>query len=233
MTLTPASDIDVIIVLDANTERIEKLYTTIEGRFADIFFVDMQLLNQLLKRTTVSANSLDGILTDWLLQGQIAYDPHSLLSRLKSKLEQTPLTLTVSSAEQRALWAHINYNFIANSRYYRSTDPLYHQALEMRLLYSMMELISAYFSFRAIPWRGEKAAVKYLAHNASELLKIFQKFFASTTLDDKMKYYTQIFPHIFFGAYQRWNDDFIIPMSETNGYDNTLLEFWRGVTASG
>lgn len=230
IALAAASDIDVIVVLDTNAERIEKLYTTVEGRFADVFFVDVWLLNQLFEQSNVSANSLDGMMTDWLLQGKIAYDQNGLLSRLKSKLERTRPAQTVSSAEQRTLWVHTNYNFIANTRYYRSSDPLYRQALDIRLLYSVMELISAYLSFRAIPWRGEKAAVKYLAHDSPEFLAIFQRLTSSNTIDGKMTYYSQLFPHIFFGAYQRWDEDFIIPMSGKNGYDSTLLKFWRDLT---
>ena len=117
-----------------------------------------------------------------------------------------------------------------NSRYYNSKDEIYHKALEFRLLYSVIELITAYFSFRSIPWRGEKSAVKYLQQNDQNFLSIFEKYSTSNSLPEKMKFYTELFNAIFFGEYQKWEENFVIAISSKNQYDQNLNEFWETLT---
>jgi len=227
--MNPASDIDFVVVLDKNLEDIKSVYTMIENRFSDIFFFDIDFLNQLQSKDEVSGNNFDGMFSEWLASGKVEYDPDNLLLTLKNKISETPPLQKVVDSEKRDFWIKTNYNFIANSRYYNSSDELYHKALELRLLYSVIELITAYFSFRAIPWRGEKAAVKYLEQNDQEFFVIFQKYSASNILIEKMKYYGQLFEKIFFGKYQKWGEDFIIPISQRGGYDSKLSDFWNSL----
>ncbi len=224
--MNPSSDIDLVVVLDKNPEEIKSVYTMIEDRFSDIFFFDTDFLDQLKDKSEVSGNNFDGMFLEWLKRGKIEYDPESLLSDLKSKIEETSPIQKVADSEKRDFWIKTNYNSIANSRYYNSKDEVYHKALEFRLLYSVTELITAYFSFRAIPWRGEKAAVKYLEQSDQGFLTTFQKYFGSNTLAEKMKYYEQLFDKIFFGEYQKWEKDFVIPISKRDGYSSKLSDFW-------
>ncbi len=228
--MNPSSDIDLVVVIDKNLEDIKSVYTMIENRFADIFFFDIDFLKQLEDKREVSGNNFDGMFLAWLKKGKIEYDPENLLQPLKSKIEETPPIQKVAHSEKRDFWIKTNYNFIANSRYYNSQDELYHQALELRLLYSVIELITAYFSFRDIPWRGEKTAVQYLEQNDPAFWATFQKYSESNTLPEKMKYYEQLFDKIFFGEYQKWGKDFIIPISNKNGYDSELSYFWNNLT---
>ncbi|PIT91640.1 hypothetical protein COU12_01980 [Candidatus Jorgensenbacteria bacterium CG10_big_fil_rev_8_21_14_0_10_54_38] len=227
--MNPSSDIDFVVVLDKNTEEIKSVYTTIENRFSDVFFFDIEFLNQLENKTEVSANNFDGMFLEWLMSGKIEHDPENLLVTLKNKIDRNPPLQSIFDSEKRDLWIKTNYNFIANSRYYNLNDELYNKALEFRLLYSVIELITAYFSFRGIPWRGEKAAVKYLEEHDSEFFSIFQKYAQSNTLDDKMNYYKDLFNKIFFGEYQKWKEDFIVPISQKTGYDQRLLDFWNNL----
>ncbi len=225
-TLTPSSDIDLVVIIDKNSEEIKSIFTTIENRFSDIYFFDIDFLNQLKNKSEVSGNNFDGMFLEWLKKGKIEYDTENLLASLKSKTEETSPAQKVADSEKRDFWIKTNYNFIANSRYYNSEDEIYHKALELRLLYSVIELITAYFSFRGIPWRGEKAAIKYLEQNDQNFLAVFQKYSESNTLAEKMKYYEQLFDKIFFNEYQKWEKDFIIAVSQKNGYDQKLLDFW-------
>lgn len=224
--LTPSSDIDLVVVLDKNYEGIKLVYTTIEKHFSDVFFFDIDFLNQLKNKREFFGNNFDGMFSEWLARGKIEYDPENLLLALKNKLRENPPLQKVADSEKRDFWVKINYNHIANLRYY-SGGELYKKALEIRLLYSIMELITAYFSFRDIPWRGEKAAVKYLEQNDREFLSIFQSYSKSNSLGDKMKYYGELFDKVFFGEYQRWESDFVVTVSSQNQYDPKLTSFWE------
>ena len=229
-TLTPSSDIDLVVVIDKNSEELKSIFTTIENRFSDIYFLDIDFLNQLKDKSEVSGNNFDGMFLEWLKKGKIEYDPENLLESLKGKIEETSPTQKVIDSEKRDFWIKTNYNFIANSRYYNSRDEIYHKALELRLLYSVIELITAYFSFRGIPWRGEKAAIKYLEQKDQNFLSIFEEYSKSNLLAEKMKHYTELFDAMFSGEYQKWEDDFVIPISQKKGYDKKLSDFWDSLT---
>jgi len=225
--LTLSSDIDLVIILDKNDESIKSVYTKIENHFSDIFFFDIDFINQLKSRQEVSGNNFDGMFLEWLVKGKIEYDPESLLLTLKNIIDKNPPLQNVTDSEKRDFWIKTNYNFIANLRYYNSSDELYRKALEMRLLYSVIELITAYFSFRGIPWRGEKAAVKYFEEHDLEFFSVFQKYTQSNNLDVKMKYYQDLFNKIFFGDYQKWEDDFVVGISKKDSYKPELTKWWE------
>jgi len=218
------------VVIDKNSEDIKSIFTTIENRFSDIYFFDIDFLNQLKDKSEVSGNNFDGMFLEWLKKGKIEHDPENLLESLKGKIEETSPTQKVVDSEKRDFWIKTNYNFIANSRYYNSKDEIYHKALELRLLYSVIELITAYFSFRGIPWRGEKAAIKYLEQTDQKFLSIFEEYAKSNLLTEKMKHYTELFDAMFSGEYQKWEDDFVIPISQKKGYDKKLSDFWDSLT---
>ena len=223
--LTPWSDIDLVIVLDKNDEKIKLVYSKIENRIADIFFFDVDFVLQLKGRSEVPGNAFAGMFLTWLAQGKIEYDPENLLSDLETSSDIVSPTQNVEDQEKRELWIKINYNYLVNSRYFKATKEIYHQALELRLLYSVIELITAYFSFRNIPWRGEKTAVQYLEQNDLKFLSTFEAYTKSTLLVEKMKYYSELFNHVFFKEYQKWGDDFIVPISQQNLYDWKAVDF--------
>lgn len=225
--LSPSSDIDLVIILDKNDEAIKSVYTKIENRFSDIFFFDIDFINQLKDQQEVSGNNFDGMFLVWLIKGKIEYDPENLLVTLKNRIDKNPPLQNVTDSEKRDFWIKTNYNFIANLRYYNSSEELYRKALEMRLLYSVIELITAYFSFRGIPWCGEKVAVKYFEEHDPEFFSVFQKYTQSSNLDAKMEYYQDLFNKIFFGDYQKWDDSFTVGISKNDGYKPELTKWWE------
>ena len=113
--LTPSSDIDLIIILDKNSEDIKSIYTTVENRFADIFFFDVDFLNQLKEKGEVLGNNFSGIFFSWLAKGKIEYDPESILADFKSKIGENLPTQKITDSEKRDVWIKTNYNFICNS----------------------------------------------------------------------------------------------------------------------
>lgn len=225
--LKPESDLDVVIILDKNTEQIKSLYTTIEGRFADIFFFGQEFLEQLDIEKEISGNSLAAIFLNWLDKAKIVYDPKRILENLRSK--KLSSKIFVPDYEKRQAWVNVNYNFIAAKRYFTAVAPLYRSALELRLMYSVMELVTAYFTFRDIPWRGEKTAVGYFQHADPDYFSIFNDYLASTTSEERMRSYEALFKKTLFRDYQQWPQEFSIAVSLQPKKDiliKSLEYFW-------
>lgn len=223
----PWSDIDLVIILDTNTVGLKSIYTMVENRFADIFFFDKKFVQDIISARDVPGLDMRGMFVTWLGKAQIQYDPDGILKDAQVKIQEDPPMLTVTEQEQQDLWLKINYNFIANNRYFAAEDPIYHQALAIRLSYSIVELITAYFSFRGIPWRGEKAAVEYFQQYDQEYLKIFSEYSGSPSLKEKMDSYVHLFEKTLCGDYKKWDGDFIVPISIDHVFNLNLIGFWQ------
>lgn len=164
------SDYDLIVILDRDEVGLKSIYTFIDDKFADIFFFTEEKIKKLAKRIEVNPNSMDGILLSWLSGAKIEFDKTGSISELKKKVEANYFKTLIPNDEITSVWNKVNYNFICNQRYYRSGNKIYLKALDIKLLYSVIELITAYFTFHQTSWRGEKQAITYL--ETSDLLFI-------------------------------------------------------------
>lgn len=230
--LTPSSDIDLVVILDGNKEGIKSVYTMIDGRFADIFFFDLAFVKKCTKLDTVSANGFEGIFLTWLAKGRIEKDNRGILAGLQTKAQSRVETLVVSTEEKRESWFKINYNYVANKRYFDSGEALYREALEFRLLYSVSELIVAYFAFRDIAWRGEKEAVLYLKKEDRKTYACFRKYFSSWTAKGRYEAYTKLFKRVLVSKDQQWGEDFLVVLNSKHQVDKSLEKFWSKLLAS-
>ncbi len=198
----PYSDIDLIIVLKENKKELYSFYRWIDGAFADIFFFDLADLARMSTKSNDDSNGIEGIFLDWLKKADIQFDKSGTLTALQKTKAGT--SFSVSTNEKRSFWQKINYNFVANKRYFESGDPLYHQALELRLLYSVMEVICGYLAFRNIPWRGEKDAVRNLSLRAHDFYVLFQKYLSAKSLGDRFGLYSKMVTATFTDEYPQW-----------------------------
>jgi len=124
------------------------------------------------------------------------------------------LRLAIPENEITGIWNKVNYNFICNQRYYQSQNERYLKALDLRLLYSVIELITSYFTFRQIPWRGEKRAIGYLEANEPVFYRQFQNFLISHDIDERMKFYGKMFDLTIPESLGRWDKDIVIGESQ-------------------
>ena len=196
------SDIDLVIILKENKNNLYSLYRWIDGVFADIFFFDLIDLKRIRDCAGKYENPMDGAFMSWLKKADIKFDKSGSLSALKNKAsgnEEFP----VPTKDKDSFWQKINYNLVANKRYFESNDPLYLEALELRLLYSVIEAICGYVAFRDIPWRGEKEAVKYLKNNHPDFYNIFKSYSISNNLADKFRFYEQMVDLVFTDKYKK------------------------------
>ncbi len=201
----------MVVVLKENKNSIYSLYRWIDGVFADIFFFDLLDLKRIENNVGKYTNSTDDIFVHWLKKADIKFDKSETLSHLKDIIKSSGESL-FSNVSQDSFWQKINYNFVTNKRYFESKDPLYLEALEIRLLYSVMEVICGYLSFRNVAWRGEKGAVTYLKNNHPDFYNLFVEYSKYGLLETRFSLYAQMVSLVFTNEYKRWteNDEIII-----------------------
>lgn len=204
------SDYDLIVVFTQNQKHIKSAFTWIDDLFADIYFFDHSDLQRIDSANSISANSMDGILVSWVSKGSIIFDKDGLTTKLKndSKLSSK---IKIEEQEKLQFWKKINYEYIANMRYYSaSDDTVYQEALDLRLLHSVVQLINGFFVFRNLPWQGEKYAYAYLKENGGEFFSSYVSFLNSRNTMERFECYKKMVGMVFTESYTLWNKNMAI-----------------------
>ncbi|MEX1086974.1 MAG: nucleotidyltransferase domain-containing protein [Candidatus Paceibacterota bacterium] len=223
------SDIDLVIIFKENDKNIKSIYTWIDDTFADIFFFDQSDLERIEKSEKVSANDMDAIFIAWLEKASILFDKSGLTTKLKSDLKSNQNVIAIPQEEKKEWWQKINYNFIANKRYFESGNPLYSEALEIRLLYSVTELINGYFEFRDIPWRGEKYATSYLKDNDTDFYKTFFEYLNASDLSKRFELYSNLVALTLTPDFPLWTKEDVVTQTKGGSLDVNadLADYWK------
>jgi hypothetical protein len=198
------SDIDLVVILNENKDNLYCLYKFTNDVFTEVFFFDLKDLERIFSLTSVVSDHFDAIFIDWLKKSEILFDKSGVLSSLKSKLAHIGIS-SVSDKSKLGYWQRINHNYITDKRYFDSGDEIYLKALEIKLFYSMEQLICSYFAFRDLPWRGEKNAVLYLRENDKDFYDLFERYIKSSKIDEKFDLYSNMFDMVHTGKYKKWD----------------------------
>jgi predicted nucleotidyltransferase len=226
------SDIDLAIILKENTENILSIFQYIDNKPADIFFYDLALVKKLAEEKTIHANSLDGILVNWLKNGIIKFDKSGALTSLKEKFAELEKKLGVPKTEMSKWESIININYVTNKRYFDSDNSEYLETLEIKLLQDVYHVFMAYFEFRDIQWRGEKQMLKYVKGKDLQFYNLFMSCISAPSVKEKFGIYSDLVKYIFTGDYQLWDKDIVSPsirgILEEEKRDR-LIKYWKNL----
>ena len=231
--LGPASDIDLAVVLDRNDEGLRSVFTTVDDRFADIYVFDVPFVSRLMGTEPVRGNSWEGVFSARLASGRIEHDPDGVLARLMAHLKTSGIPGSVEATEQRVAWVKLNYDLATNMRYFKSQEPKYLRALEIRLLYGGVDVITAYFTFRGMAWQGEKAALAYFDNLDPGFGGALQHFLRAATIAERFSAYQALIGLVWHGEFQPWPSDFLVPQDAAGYYAPALAGIWQSLLGTG
>ncbi len=163
LTITDASDYDVLVVLDQDPLPVRSGITWVAGRLTDLAFARAAAVRHLEEIGPAAPLTDDwpGRLRVWMTTGTIAFDRYGLLRRVKGRLGTLPRPVQVSDAECFRRWDHTNYNLAQSARYALANDETYREAFDLRMSYQLADVMIDYFRVRGLPWPGEKDAIRY------------------------------------------------------------------------
>lgn len=226
--LSEDSDIDLVVVLKENRADIRSAFTYVDNHFADVYFFDLTDVDRITRAKSLKGNSMDAVFLSWLKSGEIKFDKSGKISEL-AKIAGS-IEVVIAEEDKNNAWQKVNYNYIANRRYFNSSDVLYHEALELRLLYSTIELVTSYFALRNIEWRGEKEAITYLKENDVPYYNQLISYSKTSSIDGRYKIYEALVHGTLTKEYPLWTSDLVFPMSNKNNSTaerEKLTDFWR------
>jgi predicted nucleotidyltransferase len=226
-TSSPSSDMDLVVILKENNKQIRSVYTWIDGVFADIFFFDHANIERIKNANKIASSSpeLESSFVVWLSKSKIIFDKTGEITNLK-----TDTTLIekcgVLENEKNSIAQRINYNRVANKRYFLSDDPHYHEALALRLLYSVSELVVGYLTLRGISWEGEKHAINYLKEESLDFYNFFLSFLNSKDLTSRYQAYESMCEKVFPPGYKWWTQEDVIVVPKDDSKIGEVQTFW-------
>lgn len=192
--LTPASDYDLVVVLRGMPWALEPYGVTyIDGCLTDLVFVTTEQRAQIAQlEGPVDGEAWLGRIIRWFESGDIRFDRSGRLSRTRQQVQGWPW-IGPQSKSGREAWREVNYNLAQSKRMYRSEDPVYLAAADLRLaLYGPADLLFNYFGIRNIAWEGEKAAVRYLMAHDRAYLDMLNAFIVEGVREKKLALYEEL-----------------------------------------
>ncbi|HSH77050.1 MAG TPA: nucleotidyltransferase domain-containing protein [Herpetosiphonaceae bacterium] len=190
--ITPWSDYDILLVLRSMPAPLAVAYAWVGGRMADVIFVDVEAIRRIGREgVPIPVEGPDSSLARWLKAGHVVFDRGEIRQARQAILSRDRSEPAGFAAKYTA-WFSINYNLNHNKRMLATEDPVYLLAVDLRLLYSVFDVLTGYFRFRDIPWRGEKEAIRFLAVHDADFLDVLRACLAETERTRKVALYEQL-----------------------------------------
>jgi hypothetical protein len=239
--LTPTSDYDLLLVLDGTIAPLNLVQTWIDGRLAEIYCTSVAALERIMFAVeSWSDRSEAGIIVRWLRDGRIALDRTDRLRQAQELARAAPPPTPVDEPEIYGAWRSIGYNVAQTKRYLASDDLVAQEAVDWRLLYGLSEVQGHYFTIRQLPWRGEKAAISYLAEHDPDFLARLRRCLIETDRRHKVAQYEDLARHAVAPVGDLWatgttvvapGPGFGADNGEENGSVELALAFWHELVA--
>jgi len=192
--LNPASDYDLLIVLVDKPLPITGGVTYVEGRFADIIFTTSEDIARLTRtgHNAIPQGSLEGTIVTWMETARIEFDKSGCLTCLQKRAREGLQLRPPSEGEKLSRLDKASYNLAHTKRMLASDDPVYHAAVDLRLLYQLSDLMVDYFLVRGLLWPGEKEAIRYWNLSDRGYLELFMKCLKEKDRARQVGYYEEL-----------------------------------------
>lgn len=188
--LTPTSDYDLLLVFSELSVPLRMVTTWVDGRLTEFYCTTTQAVERVAANpSNVAGDSEEGTLVTWLREGRIDHDRDQSLATAQAHVRREPPPTAGSDSEIHEARRKISYNVAQLNRYLAADDPVSQVVVDLRLLYSLFEVILHYFTVRHLPWRGEKAAVRYWREHDPDYLALLRQCLAEGDRRRKAKLY--------------------------------------------
>jgi hypothetical protein len=192
-SLTADSDYDLLLILTALPVPLHVVFTTIDGRLADVIFGDAQFIDRILAEDHPAPDSAAiGALMNWLQGGRIVHDGDGRVGLAQSKIKEGRWLVRPDGVAVYNVWKGIHYNYHQTKRMLAADDPVYEAAVDLRLTYMLTDVWFGYFVVRQLPWEGEKKAVRYWQAHDPGYLAVLQAYLMTTEREQRFVLYTEL-----------------------------------------
>jgi hypothetical protein len=230
------SDYDVLLLVTHLPVRIFQMLTHIQGRMADVVFVETGMADRWLTTPqAVPANSFEGMFLLKMHTANILYDASGRLQRVQQRVkpDQSSIDWLLPSPypDRYAAWFWQNHGLYHLKRMVQSSDPVYQTAVDLMMRVS--DVCRAYYCVRNLPWQGEKAAIRYFQHHDPEYLILLRNCLAAVDRKHKVELYEQLMTKAIAPAGPVWTPGitavYLADPTQHATHTETALAFWESL----
>ena len=236
--LNAYSDRDLLIVVDECDPLITNGTVFCDDILIDLVIVIRQAVEDLITSELGSISLSDSRATyfNWILSGIIALDRSGCLGRLRSTLERSESRPKLTEGELVSRSDHALYNLAQTRRMSGSPDSVYQQAVDLRMLYQLSDLMVDYFNLRGLPWRGEKEAIRYWRSADPGYIDLFMRCYWERDRVQRVRLYAELVSTTIEPVGFEWDKDganFVLsaPTEMTRENLRRAQLFWHSLTS--
>lgn len=191
------SDYDLLVLVRAIPAAVFQMITTINGRIADVVLVDVDTADSVVAADTPPPpQSFAALFAQKMRTAHIIYDAsdrlHKVQELVTSEAWAGKARQGLVNPDVYAAWFWLSFGLMQLERMGSADDPVYETAVDMMLSACLPGTWKTYFEYRAIPWQGEKAAVRYWQEHDAEYLAAVRKCLASSSREQKLARYRDL-----------------------------------------
>ena len=193
-TLNVWSDRDLLIVLNESELPITNGTIFCDNLLVDLVFIMRQEIERLIETglNSIVLSDVRASVINWVSSGKIVEDKSGCLGRLREALERVRPRPTLTEGEAINRADNAIYNLAQTQRMADSTDPVYEQAIDLRMLRQLADLVVDYFAVRGLLWRGEKEAIRYWGEFDPSYLTLFMQCCQEQRRGQRIRIYAQL-----------------------------------------
>ncbi len=234
------SDHDLLVLLDAPPITLFQSLTHIDGRMADIAFATVADAEHILANPRWKDWSLiQRLLMLKMAQARIVVDRSGLLARTQTLARAMAaagaLNAEADYASRYGVWFWGNFVLAQVKRMAQSSDPVYQTATDMLLLTALSSIARDYFVMRAVPWEGEKTAIRWLSTQDPAFLQTLRECMACAERAAKIALFERLFARVIAPEGEVWDAacTAVFLAQPTNSPDDVTagLSFFEALTA--
>jgi predicted nucleotidyltransferase len=238
-----ASDYDLLILVRSLPVGVFQVLTHIDGRLTDVVFATHAMVDRLLvdhlpvDGESVSARTNDGRFLLKMATAQIAYDGSGRLARAQDYARRHPPVAEADYPAAYGAWFWLNHSLVHVRRMARSEDPEVLTAADLMLAAGLAEACRAYCLLRAIPWQGEKAALRNMRANDAAHLALVRECLAEADRPRRVALYQQVVAATLAPAGETWQPGLTVMMLDAPAFGtadlDTALNYWESLFVTG
>ena len=235
-SLNAFSDRDLLIVLDECDLKITNGAVFCDDVLVDLVFATRQQVQDLTTAEpgSISLSDSRASFFNWVPSGTIAFDRCGCLESLRNALRRSDSSPKLTEGESVKRADRALYNLAQTQRMSGSPDPVYQQAVDLRMLYQLSDLMVDYFNLRGLPWRGEKEAIRYWQSSAPGYMDLFMRCCWERRRAERVRLYAELVNATIEPVDFQWDADgpnFVVspPKDMTRENLERAQRFWRSL----
>ena len=235
-TLNAFSDRDLLVVLDECDPTITNGAVFCDDVLVDLVIATRQQIEDLIAAEPglLSLSESRASFFNWVPSGTIVLDRSGRLESLRKALSGHGPGPKLTEGEVVKRADHALYNLAQTRRMSRSPDSVYRQAIDLRMLYQLADLMVYYFNLRGLPWRGEKEAIRYWQSFDAGYLDLFMRCYWERRRPERVSLYAELVKATIEPVDFQWDTDgpnFVLspPKDMTRENLERAQRFWQSL----